>query len=94
MGCHTYYCKVRIKQEDVEPGVYCIEAHQNPTTKWFPRLQGMIRMSECVWKQGPKGGVKIVKFPWHRLWPTGYITTNEKYMKEFAWVKLRAKVIN
>lgn len=93
MGTHTYYCEIRIKQEDVEPGVYSIEAHENPATRWFPKLQGMIRMSERVWKQGPKGGVRIVKSRWPAMWRTGYVTNDEKYMTDFAWVKLSAKPV-
>lgn len=91
MGTYTYYCEVRIKQQDVEPGVYSIEAHENPATRWFPKLQGMIRMSERVWKQGPKGGVRIVKSRWPTMWRTGYVTNDEKYMEQFLWVKLQAK---
>jgi hypothetical protein len=45
-----------------------------------------------VWCQGPRGGVKIVK---DRItYPGGvygYITTNKKAMKEFAWIKLSAR---
>ena len=48
--------------------------------------------SHRVWCQGPRGGVKIVK---DRItYPGGvygYITTNKKAMKEFAWVKLSAR---
>jgi hypothetical protein len=91
MAHYTYYCEMRIKQENIEPGIYKIDAVEHPATRWFSKLQGLLRMSERVWKQGPRGGVKIVKAPWSDLWPTGYITTNEKYMKEFAWIKLRAK---
>lgn len=50
-------------------------------------------MSESVWKQGPRGGVKIVRYPWHQHWPMGYIITNEKYMREFFWIKLKAKLL-
>lgn len=93
MGTYVYYCEVRINQEDIKSGVYSIEAVENPATRWFPRLQSMIRMSERVWKQGPKGGVKIIKYPWSQHWPMGYITQNEKYIKEFAWIKIQAKEI-
>ena len=49
--------------------------------------------SDRVWRQGPKGGVKITK---DRYWWTGgspYITKNEDKMKEFMWVKLQAEAI-
>ena len=94
MAHYTYYCEVRIKQENIEPGIYKIDAVEHPATRWFPKLQGLLRMSERAWKQGPRGGVKFVKHRWHDgVWPMGYITRNEKYMKEFAWIKLRAKAL-
>lgn len=42
-----------------------------------------------VWREGPKGGIKITR----DLESSGiheYITQNEAAMKEFAWVKLSA----
>jgi hypothetical protein len=48
--------------------------------------------SDRIWCQGPKGGVKIVKdritYPGGMY---GYVTHNEKAMKEFMWIKLKAK---
>ena len=87
---YNYYCEVKCKQEGVEPGVYRVRAVENPATHWFPKLQGIIRMSDRVWKQGPQGGVKVIK---SRDWqhPLGYVTNNEKYMEQFIWVKLTAK---
>ena len=60
---------------------------------WFiGRQSRLARNSDRIWCQGPRGGVKIVKnridYPGGRY---GYVTHNEKAMKEFAWIKLRAR---
>ena len=49
-----------------------------------------MQFSDKVWRQGPKGGVKIVK---DRNAPASsqYVTKDEKIMKEFMWVKLQAQ---
>lgn len=94
MGQSTYYCEVNINRSDYKAGVYKVIAEQaNRHHTWLPVLNRLITMSDRVWKQGPKGGVKIVKSRTYELLPLGYVTTNEKYMKQFAWVKLRAKSI-
>ena len=58
-----------------------------------PRL---IRESEQVWYQGPRGGVKLVKGskmePWDYWAP--YLRQDSERMKQFAWVKLRARALN
>lgn len=45
--------------------------------------------SHTVWREGPKGGVGIVKDQIHSR--CGYYTTNPEVMKEFMWIKLQAK---
>ena len=64
---------------------------QKDRTLGYNRL---ITLSHKVWRQGPKGGVKIIKDKenWSRYF--GYVTTNEKIMKEFMWVKLQAQPFN
>ena len=57
----------------------------------LPRL---IRESEQVWYQGPRGGVKLVKdssesLPWN-YWAC-YLRQDSEKIKQFAWIKLRAK---
>lgn len=58
----------------------------------MPRL---MRESDQVWVQGPRGGVKVIK---DRLtYPGGmygYITKDDKAMKQFLWVKLSARKLN
>jgi len=53
----------------------------------MPRL---IRESEQVWYQGPRGGVKLVKHAYWDYWAT-YLRRDSEKMKQFVWVKLRAK---
>ncbi len=53
----------------------------------MPRL---IRESEQVWYQGPRGGVKLVKHDYWDYWAT-YLRRDSEKMKQFVWVKLRAK---
>jgi hypothetical protein len=92
MADYTYYCEVTNKPSSrpiFAPGVYRVVA--DDMRSWYTILNHLITVSERVWKQGPRGGVKIIKSPWNQLWPTGYITNNEKYMQEFSWIKLQAK---
>ena len=93
MGTYTYYCEVNDRIREYPQGVYKVVADKGINHLWFPVLNRLTTVSDRVWKQGPKGGVKILKAPWNNLWATGYITTNEKYMREFSWIKLKAKEI-
>jgi hypothetical protein len=91
MADYTYYCEVTDKRSSrpiFAPGVYRVAGDQR---SWYTILNHLITVSERVWKQGPRGGVKIIKSPWNQLWPMGYITNNKKYMQEFSWIKLQAK---
>ena len=90
---YTYYCEVGSRVREYPAGVYKVVASNGINATWFPQLNRLTTVSDKVWKQGPKGGVKIIKSR-SCLFPMGYITTNEKYMREFAWVKLRAKQVN
>jgi hypothetical protein len=92
MGRYTYYCEVQHTKVELAPGVYCVIADKGFNQPWFPQLNRIITFSHRVWKQGPKGGVKIIK---DRDWPCpmGYVTTNEEWMKKFTWVKLRARTL-
>lgn len=94
MGYYTYYCEVKHRVCEYPEGVYKVVTGNRSAGPWFPVLNRLMTVSDRVWKQGPKGGVKFVKHRWHEgVWPIGYITTNEKYMQEFAWVKLKAKQV-
>ena len=94
MGQYTYYCEVQHPKVELPPGIYKVVADKAINERWFPQLNRAISLSHRVWKQGPKGGVKIVKD--HTCWgmyPVGYITTNDEWMKKFTWVKLRARTL-
>ena len=83
---YTYYCKVTFDRADIKPGMYRFSGAQG-NTLGYNRL---ITLSDKVWRQGPKGGVKIIKD--RTQWASSqYVTTNEKIMKEFMWVKLQAQ---
>ena len=55
---------------------------------WYyqPRL---IRESEQVWCQGPRGGVQLIKGAYWNYWAT-YLRQDSEKMKQFVWVKLQA----
>jgi hypothetical protein len=64
---------------------------------WYsPKL---LAGSDLVWCQGLRGGVRLVHSNWMLGDPNtfrkyGYITTDHEAMKEFMWVKLRARELN
>ena len=60
---------------------------------WYSGQSRLAMNSDRVWCQGPRGGVKIVKdrINYYGGVYGGYVTNNQKAMKEFAWVKLSAR---
>ena len=90
MAANIYYFEVKNHRGDVPDGVYSCQ------TQWMhlkPHELGYFEISDRVWLQGPRGGVKIVKDHGYDLYPRSYVTTNSKWMKKFAWAKLKAKPI-
>ena len=87
---YTYYCKVVYDRADIKPGLYMFSVTRD-NTLGYNRL---VTLSHKVWRQGPKGGVKIVKDKENWAHNIGYVTNNEKIMKEFMWVKLQAQPFN
>lgn len=87
MAEYTYYCEVNIDRE-IEKGVYSFTAARG--TPGYLRYNRLITLSHTVWIQGPKGGVKIIQSK-NEFRGTQYITTDEKMMKKFMWVKLQAQ---
>ena len=70
--------------------------------KWYqPKLFGK---SDVVYCQGPRGGVRVCHINWandfyrelngQKRYNYGYRKKNSKEMKEFVWVKLKAKTLN
>lgn len=78
-----------------------LESYNPPKIEqWYqPKL---FTNSDLIWCQGPKGGVRLVHESWDHtikgdgtlFRKHGYITTHPEAIKEFMWVKLRAKDLN
>ena len=64
---------------------------REPAHAWVPNVYTLIQNSSKVWRQGPQGGVKIIKN--RDTGSRGYVTTNEDQMKEFVWIKLQARAV-
>ena len=84
---YNYYCEVTYDRADIRPGVYSFSSEKNSRIGY----NRLITLSDKVWRQGPKGGVKIIKDRDAHYRHTQYVTTNEKLMKKFMWVKLQAQ---
>ena len=90
MAEFTFYCKVTHDGgTNSNPGIYSFISKHGSQPGKFRLIGDSIK----VWRQGPKGGVKIFK---NRTYYgcRGYVTNNDKEMKEFMWVKLQAQSIN
>ena len=85
----TYYCEVTYDRADISPGMYSFRGTRGGTLGY----NRLITLADKVWRQGPKGGVKIIKER-HKWASSQYVTTDEKVMKEFMWVKLQAQPFN
>lgn len=86
MGKFSYYCEVHKDRQHIKKGIYLYSADRRST---FDYLR-LISVSDKIWRQGPKGGVRITKDR-NFVSPTYYVTKDEKIMKEFMWVKLQAQ---
>lgn len=88
----TYYCEVSRDWYAGKKGVY---TYTSDRRKYFKFIE-LMQYSDRVWRQGPKGGVKIVKDKTSRThWGSSqYVTKDEKIMKQFMWVKLQAQPFN
>lgn len=91
-GRHTYYW---INQDGT---VNSVKSNNNYGAKcwWRPDL---FVTAKKVWRQGPKGGVQLIKTPWlpdrEEGWNyLGYITNNPEAMREFSWAILSAVPVN
>lgn len=90
MGETIYYCEIPEDYTyEFSKGVTAIPWKREYTTK----IKRCISYSDRVWKQGPRGGVKIIKNRRDMTNVYGYVTKNEKLMKEFMWVKLQAQTL-
>ena len=62
----------------------------NTNSTHLPRL---MRESDQVWYQGPRGGVQLIKGAYWNSWAT-YLRRDSEKMKQFVWIKLRARQLN
>ena len=85
----TYYCILDQRFGATSAGVYKVTMSVGQRT--IPRY--FVSISDKVWFQGPRGGVKIKKDR-SGLGYTGYLTNDPEFMKEFMWVKLKARAVN
>lgn len=87
MANSIFYCEVEKEPEhdywEFAPGIYAIIDRREYSTK----ISRCMSNSTKVWIQGPRGGVRL-KDEYNIF---RYVTKNEKLMKEFMWVKLKAK---
>ena len=82
----TYYCEVHRDRYHIKKGIY---TYTSDRRKYFKFLE-LIQFSDKIWRQGPRGGVKITKSR-DEFCKSQYITKNEELMKKFMWVKLQAQ---
>lgn len=87
MGEYTYYCEIHKDRYGFNKGIYTYSCGKRKEFKFLELNQ----FSDKVWRQGPKGGVKIIKDKTGHWGSTQYVTKDEKVMKEFMWVKLKAQ---
>ena len=91
MANTTYYYEVPEELENIPPGIYSRTIIRGSFVKKLPTRMLLALCSERIWVQGPKGGVRITKEYGNPS--IGYVTKNDKKMKEFMWVKLKAQEI-
>jgi hypothetical protein len=66
--------------------------HTRLSTHLAPRL---FRESDVVYCQGPQGGVRVVHVrDFIQQGTYGYVRRDSEAMKEFVWIKLRARELN
>jgi hypothetical protein len=96
MAKFTFYCRVDRENpaQGIKAGMYSYRSehkNQHVFVGGVPNVRTLIRNSSKVWREGPRGGIKIIKN--RNIGYYGYVTTNEEYMKEFFWVKLQAQAV-
>jgi len=91
MAEKTFYYEFKEPGNQYSPGVYTNVGHRMGFR--------MYNLATRVWRQGSRGGVKIIKENLHfydnvKSYGEMYVTKNEEAMKEFMWVKLQAQPYN
>ena len=70
-------------------GIYSSEGYMSAYIVGWPSR--LAKLSDRIWRQGPKGGVKIVKG--RGKYGYAYVTKDEEMMKKFMWLKLSAQTL-
>jgi hypothetical protein len=93
MAKFTFYCRVDRENPaaGIKAGVYAYRSEHKNQHVFVGNVRTFFQSSNKVWRQGPRGGVKIIKN--RGIGSYGYVTTNEEQMKEFVWVKLQAQAV-
>jgi len=93
VGNTTYYYEITEECGIIPAGTYYRTVYRKLTPGLLrtpPRVM-LYHCSDRTWVQGPRGGVRMSK---RHENPSGrYLTKNEQNMKEFMWIKLKAKQI-
>jgi hypothetical protein len=84
----TYYFDVPVDKYHFKKGVYSYTSDREGMF-WKSPTSELLQHSQTVWRQGPHGGVKIMKSKTHQVYV--YITKHEELMKQFMWAKLQAQ---
>jgi hypothetical protein len=83
-----FYCEVEGEPQhdywEFAPGIYSIPDRLGYVTK----IRRCMSYSTRVWIQGPRGGVRV-RGEESRIFH--YVTKDEKLLKQFMWVKLKAQ---
>ena len=81
----TFYYEFTRKSGEFDVGVYTEVGHRMHFR--------MYDRATRVWRQGSKGGVKVVREDWliGKSYGEKYVTKDEEAMKHFMWVKLQAQ---
>ena len=90
----TYYFEVSKDYTDYidtyAAGVYSAAGYMGA---WYGGQSRLAMNSDRVWCQGPRGGVQLIKGAYWNYWAT-YLRRDSEKMKQFVWVKLRARQLN
>lgn len=91
MAEHTFYCKILndYSAVGIKAGVYSYTGEGRRTSRELELTQ----YSDRVWRQGPHGGVKVIKDRGINGYYYGYVTNDVEEMKKFMWAKLQAQPI-
>lgn len=83
---YTFYFEISDSSVKNYPGKYLYMVSDDRSLVKSQQSFRLLLNSDRIWRQGPKGGVKIHRS--RNLDNCSYVTNNEEIMKEFFMVKL------